>query len=192
WTTESTLALINLVEEYEEQFQSSVKKYVWQKISEILKDKLSISFTWQQCDTKWKGLLKIYKDVKEHNITSGKNRKRWEYYEIMNKILHNKPEITPVATCSSSKGLVTHKLSNTDRSTSETTNTDEECFSDDKIKDTSPYISSFSRKRSAVTNALERRHQDKMRRQDEFLNYFSDYLNILRNKTKDTGEDSSH
>jgi len=186
------LALINLVEEYEEQFQNSVKKYVWQKISQILKNKLGISFTWQQCDTKWKGLLKIYKDVKEHNTTSGKNRKRWEYFEIMNKILHNKPEITPVATCSSSKGLITHKSNKTDESTSEATNTDEEHSFDDQIKNTSSHTSSFSRKRSAAANAVERRHQDKMRRQDDFLNYFSEYLNILRNKTKDTSEDSSH
>ncbi|KYN09767.1 hypothetical protein ALC57_18113 [Trachymyrmex cornetzi] len=97
----------------------------------------------------------------------------------MNKILHDKPEITSVATCSSSKGLVTHKLSSTDKSTSET-NTDKKHFSDDKIKNTSTYTSSFSRKHSAAANSIARRHQDKMRRQDEFLNYFSDYLNILR------------
>ncbi|EFN66016.1 hypothetical protein EAG_09159, partial [Camponotus floridanus] len=109
WTNELTLGLIALVEEHQNQFQNSVKKYVWMKISNILQDKFSSLVTWQQCDTKWKGLLKMYKDIKEHNSTSGKGRKRWEYFEVMNNILHNKLEITPVATCSSSKGLVINK-----------------------------------------------------------------------------------
>lgn len=106
WTNELTLGLIALVEEHQNQFQNAVKKYVWMKISNILQDKFSILITWQQCYTKWKGLLKMYKYIKEHNSTSGKGRKRWKYFEVMNNILHNKSEITPVATCSSSKGLV--------------------------------------------------------------------------------------
>jgi hypothetical protein len=31
------------------------------------------TLTWLQCDTKWKGLVKTYKEVKKHNETSGKN-----------------------------------------------------------------------------------------------------------------------
>ncbi|XP_026826272.1 uncharacterized protein LOC113562132 [Ooceraea biroi] len=121
WTNEFTLGLIALVEEHQNQFQTLVKKYVWVKISKILQEKFGCSVTWQQCDTKWKGLLKMYKDIKEHNSTSGrfdKGRKRWEYFEVMNNILHNVPEITPVATCSSSKGLIINEeLHNSDDST---------------------------------------------------------------------------
>ncbi|XP_018378041.1 PREDICTED: uncharacterized protein LOC108770814 [Trachymyrmex cornetzi] len=52
WTNESILRLINLVEEFEEQFQNSIKKHIWMKISKILTIDLDTSITWQQCDTK--------------------------------------------------------------------------------------------------------------------------------------------
>lgn len=97
------------------------------KVSKILNDKFRTSITWQQCDTKWKGLLKIYKDIKEHNSTSGRNRKRWEYFEAMNEILHKKPKITLVATCNSMTGLIVNELSNSDES-------DDSKIGDEKIQ----------------------------------------------------------
>jgi hypothetical protein len=62
-------------------------------------------FTYVQVDTKWKGLVKTYKDVQKHNNTTGKNRKKWQYFELMHDILSQKPEINLVATCSSLSGL---------------------------------------------------------------------------------------
>lgn len=189
WTNESTLILINLIGEFDEQFQTSIKKYVWMKISQILSDKLSTSITWQQCDTKWKGLLKIYKDIKEHNLTSGKNRRRWEYFEVMNEILHKKPEITPVATCSNMKGLTINKeLSSSDESIHVTTDdpddTDLKNADENKPNNKrkcSIYSTSFSKKRLRTVNIAERRHQEKMERQDKFLNCFEKYIDIIGN-----------
>jgi len=147
------------------------------KISKRLQDKFSFSITWQQCDTKWKGLLKMYKDIKEHNSKSGKARKRWEYFEVMNTMLHDKPEITPVATCSSSKGLtINEELSSTEESTKED-GMDERNVS----IETNASKSSFSRKRKII-NSVERRHKEKMQRQDQFLQSFNDYIDLLKKK----------
>lgn len=180
WTNELTLGLIALVEEHQNQFQNSVKKYVWMKISNILQDKFSILVTWQQCDTKWKGLLKMYKDIKEHNSTSGKGRKRWEYFEVMNNILHNKPEITSIATCSSSKGLVINEelTTSTDESIMEECTEEQSSFS--KV-DTAQ--KSSSRKRLNI-NPVERRHQEKMQRQDKFVQSFDEYIQLLKQNKK--------
>lgn len=174
-----TLGLIALVEEYQNQFQNSVKKYVWIKIAKILQDKFGFSVTWQHCDTKWKGLLKMYKDIKEHNSKSGKGRKRWEYFEVMNKILHNKPEITPVVTCSSSKGLIINEELSSNDSTKEES-MDERNSSVGETDTESK--SSFSRKRLKTINPIERRHQEKMQRQDKFLESFDNYIELLKKK----------
>ncbi|XP_018360094.1 PREDICTED: trihelix transcription factor GTL1-like [Trachymyrmex cornetzi] len=191
WTNESILRLINLVEEFEEQFQNSIKKHIWMKISKILTTDLGTSITWQQCDTKWKGLLKIYKDIKEHNSSSGRNRKRWEYFEVMNEMLHNKPEITPVATCSNTKGLmVNEESSGTGKSTEDEENiTDDKYSCDNKRKSSSTCATDFfKKKRSSIGNAVERRHQEKMQRQDDFLKCFNEYVGILRDKKNSNDE----
>lgn len=178
WTNELTLALITLVEEHQIEFQNSIKKYIWIKISKKLQDKFDFSITWQQCDTKWKGLLKMYKDIKEHNSKSGKARKRWEYFEVMNKMLHDKSEITPVATCSSSKGLtINEELSSTEESLKEDS-MDEQ----NSVVETNTLKSSFSKKRLRTINPVEKRHQEKMQRQDKFLQSFDDYIQLLKKK----------
>jgi len=119
----------------------------------------------------------MYKDIKEHNSKSGKARKRWEYFEVMNTMLHDKPEITPVATCSSSKGLtINEELSSTEESTKED-GMDERNVS----VETNASKSSFSRKRKII-NSVERRHKEKMQRQDQFLQSFNDYIDLLKKK----------
>lgn len=105
WTDENTKMLIDLYEKYDDEFQSGVKKYTWNKIANIFTEEIGILITGVQCDTKWKGLLRNYKLVKKHNETSGNEPKHWKFYSAMDRILHKKPEISPVATCSSACGL---------------------------------------------------------------------------------------
>lgn len=78
-----------------------------------------------------------------HNDTSGNNRKNWEYFDAMNEVLSEKPEINAVATCSSNSGL----------------NTSIEVPPDSGTKS--------SRKRKATSS--EQKHREKMERQDSFL-----------------------
>jgi hypothetical protein len=46
----------------------------------------------------------MYKSVKEHNNRTGNNRKDWLFFNAMNAVLDGKPDIEPVATCSSTAG----------------------------------------------------------------------------------------
>lgn len=46
WTNKTILKLTTLVAKFEE-FQNSVKKYVWMKISKILNNNLDASLIWQ-------------------------------------------------------------------------------------------------------------------------------------------------
>ncbi|CAH1118232.1 unnamed protein product [Phaedon cochleariae] len=180
WPREATLGLIRLVEEYDGQFQKSVKKHVWTKISTILNSKMAIGVSWQQCDTKWKSLKKTYKDVKDHNSTSGKNRRKWEFYDEMHKILFNKPEISAPATCSSHAGLITDQQS---EPTSPCSAPNKENMSESTPSTSSEtFESNFIRKRKIAANAVERRHREKMQRQDRFLDSFEDFVKTYKSK----------
>lgn len=105
WTTETTKLLISLVKEHDSEFQKSIKKHVWQKIGAKINAQCNLNYSWLQCDTKWKGLLKTYKDVRDHNSDTGRNKRTWQFFDAMNELLFTKPEITAEATCSSSSGL---------------------------------------------------------------------------------------
>lgn len=72
--------------------------------------------------------------------------------------LHNKPEIIPIATCSSSKGLVINEqLNSADESTKE-----ESIDVNSFIAKMNTASKSFSsRKRNRIINPVERRHQEK-------------------------------
>ncbi|KAF5289716.1 hypothetical protein FQA39_LY03633 [Lamprigera yunnana] len=107
WCKGNVLMLIDAYKQHEAQFATTIKKVVWQKIANVLSEKANVTITTQQCDTKWKGMLKMYKQIKDANAKSGNSPKNWEYFDYLDNILFNKPEINPVATCSIQKGLIT-------------------------------------------------------------------------------------
>ncbi|XP_018577275.1 uncharacterized protein LOC108915663 [Anoplophora glabripennis] len=171
WTEESTLNLISLCKKYDKDFEKGVKKYIWIKIAKTLSETYQQIYTAQQCDTKFKALKNMYKQIRKHNEQSGNNKKSWKYFEQMHDILFSKPEITPYATCSSKSGLIVggtpiSNIKDTDTSSSSS-----------NMCETHQSTSSFSRKRKRAENATEKRHQDKMARQDR-------YLDLLERLTK--------
>ncbi|CAH1107478.1 unnamed protein product [Psylliodes chrysocephalus] len=114
WNENSTKMLIALCKKFIDQFETGVQKHVWKKLSLELTKKCQRIYTYQQCDTKFKVLKNMYKSVRKYNSQSGNNKKGWEYYGLMGDIMFNKPQICPVATCSSARGLITNGLQEQD------------------------------------------------------------------------------
>lgn len=108
WTDEATKVLIELYMDHEKQFENSIKKYMWKKIATELTNRMCQTYSAQQCDTKFKLLKNMYKQIKNHNEQSGNSRKNWKFYDLMHQILFSRPEITPRATCSTESGLIVH------------------------------------------------------------------------------------
>ncbi|CAG9773217.1 unnamed protein product [Ceutorhynchus assimilis] len=106
WTQQQTLLLIRLVESNYEKFNEGLKKNVWLKIAKALSDMTNKKFTAEQCDTKWKGLKRTYKTIKDHNNKSGNDRRIWEFFAAIDSFLSKKPEIEPLSICST----ITNKL----------------------------------------------------------------------------------
>ncbi|CAG9770172.1 unnamed protein product [Ceutorhynchus assimilis] len=165
WTFDTTNFLISLVKKYDDEFQSKVKRHVWQKIATIVSDQTKLNVSAQQCDTKWKGLKDMYKNIKQHNEKSGNDAKKWIFFNKMDEFI----------------GL---KINN---SATATTSTDVDCEENttdcnDIENDTPKRTGNLGRKRARYENTVDKRHKDKMQRQDRFLDLFEDLVNTMKNK----------
>lgn len=79
--------LINLCKKYDKNFETGVKKYIWAKIAREISEKCHQSYNSQQCDTKFKSLKNMYKQINKQNAQSGCNTRFWKYYDQMHDIL---------------------------------------------------------------------------------------------------------
>lgn len=104
WSREEILSLINLYEEYEKKFKSTTIKNdkVWQEISTKIP-----SHTWEQCKNKFKYLKSKYIEKKDNMGAKATGAKaiRFDYFDEMEKIFGQHPNVAPVATASSSRGI---------------------------------------------------------------------------------------
>ncbi|KAL1489541.1 hypothetical protein ABEB36_013495 [Hypothenemus hampei] len=136
---------------------------VWKNICKIINDTYQTTWTPIQVDSKWKGLKRTYHEVKRHNNTSGNNIRKWSFFEKMNNVLFNKPEINPPATCSSFYGLVVRSKENKN-------NVEEtELESPSTSTSVKNYTSSFTNKRKSTA---ERRYKEKKQKVDKYLELF--------------------
>jgi len=54
-----------------------------------------------QADTKWKNLTRRYREVIDHNNTSGNDKKTYPFYDELSDIYGYRPNVNPAATTSS-------------------------------------------------------------------------------------------
>lgn len=170
WSREATFFLITQVQEAGEEFENGLKKNVWSRIAANCSGSLAKNFSSKQVETKWKTLKRTYKSILNHNKSTGRNRRYWEYFDVIHTVMHSMPEITPVATCSSAEGLKvaaqTQAASDTPRSATTT---------EDDLENPS----SFLKKRKRKDSDIERRHREKIERWDRFNDLFEKYINKL-------------
>ncbi|KAK5644439.1 hypothetical protein RI129_005739 [Pyrocoelia pectoralis] len=58
-------------------------------------NKQHYSFTWDQVQNKWKSLVRTYKNVKDNNNETGRNRKTWIFFDKMDQLFAKNPAIDP-------------------------------------------------------------------------------------------------
>jgi hypothetical protein len=78
----------------------TTKKRVFQDISKIMFEH-SYSFNADQVAGRWKTLQRGYKNVKDHNRSSGSGKKSYEYESVLDDYYGKDPIVTPVMTLSS-------------------------------------------------------------------------------------------
>jgi len=89
WNAESISILIKTYKEHHELFSSPImkKRKAWEVVALAITNR-GISVSWQQCESKWKNLMRNYRKIKNDLNTLGKTASRWPYYKEINEI-HN-------------------------------------------------------------------------------------------------------
>lgn len=175
WSNENTLFLISEVERKQKEFETDIKKNVWGKVATACSKQFGKPVTLLQCDQKWKSLKRTYKSCILHNKTTGQKRKHWQYFSAINKFMHDKPEIEPIATCSSTSGLVINKAK---QEVAEGQKENTEPDNSSESNEGTP-VSSFSRKRQVRFSASDKRHKEKMARLDKFNTLFEKLIDKM-------------
>ncbi|XP_054743848.1 uncharacterized protein LOC129248352 isoform X1 [Anastrepha obliqua] len=102
WSRNTTLLLISLIGKNYNQLQSGVKKFTFQQIAQEINEQLGTNLAFDQVESKWKGLRRTYKKVKESNTQLS-----WEFYNVVDEILQDDIEINPLVTATSEEAFVT-------------------------------------------------------------------------------------
>ncbi|XP_018568488.1 uncharacterized protein LOC108908826 [Anoplophora glabripennis] len=55
----------------------------------------SYKYSSDHIQNKRKRLLRTYKSIKDHHGHTGTNRKNWQYFDLMDKLMHNNPAVIP-------------------------------------------------------------------------------------------------
>lgn len=103
WTKNDIHNLIDLYKEHEKYFRSSAMKNdkVWQMISSKLRN-----HTAEQCKNKFKYLKSKYVEKKENmgSRNTGGKPVYFEYFDQLDQLFKNDPNITPICTAASVRG----------------------------------------------------------------------------------------
>ncbi|KAL6421085.1 hypothetical protein ACFW04_013603 [Cataglyphis niger] len=75
------------------------QKRVWNSISEVLCSH-GHTVTGPQCQSKFNGMKRTFKSIKDHNCKSGNSPQSWPYTEVMESLLGEKPFMNPIALAS--------------------------------------------------------------------------------------------
>lgn len=186
-------ALIREWKLHEEKFKSTTvtNDKVWNMIAvKLMIENPLWKYNGKQCENKFKDVRKNYTKTKDNNVNkSGQDLKICKFYDEMDTVLGEKPIIKPVAVAST---LKKHKLS-TPQSTSA-------LFDDEEEEMESPEKAQKPKKKSKVSKELEkwvllqqeaavareqakeRRHEERMRRQDEAITAYQTAMNKLFDK----------
>ncbi|XP_031334794.1 uncharacterized protein LOC116164723 [Photinus pyralis] len=97
WKKETIVLLIEtrLSRELEFNRPTCKKKKLWQQIAKIINEKLRVNVTSDECDLKYRNLLKTYKNNKKKQQSSGESAITWEFFERFDHVLGCKAAITP-------------------------------------------------------------------------------------------------
>lgn len=113
WSDEETKFLIQQYMSYfgEKRDKKKTSKSLYIEIAKKCNEQ-NISVTWEQVESKIKGLLKTYKTIQDNNKGSGRGTMRWIYFDIFDEFLGQHPEVQPVSVTSNIKILEEQNKSN--------------------------------------------------------------------------------
>lgn len=130
WNDKAVKLLFALYKEHQNDFKStSIRNdVVWDKIRMRMEANGGYNFTRIQIKDKWMNMRKSYIRVKDHNKETGAKLKTYRYYNEMEDLYGNKPNVNPVAIASNMRA------EDQDASAEESSTTDDDQHKQKKSK----------------------------------------------------------
>ncbi|KAM0736902.1 hypothetical protein ACS0PU_006551 [Formica fusca] len=118
----------------------------------------------QKCCIKFQAMKRTYKVIKDHNNKSGNNTRKWEYFDLMDKIFNKKPWVEPLSVAGTS--------CESGRSDSETSSTEETREQSAKRKklNMDTFLENLLEEKRLKREADAKRHKEKMEQFDNLKN----------------------
>nr|XP_012233087.1 PREDICTED: uncharacterized protein LOC105678374 [Linepithema humile] len=174
-------AVLLLIEEYRKREEDVIsgkisQKRVWKSISEVL-CRHGHDVTGPQCQSKFNGMKRTFKSIKDHNSKSGNNPRSWPYTEVMESLLGEKPFMNPVALASSSNRAHIENESSDVSSVDSDTSVGS---SNSRKRKTSQIAEVIMKSRRMAEENKLKRHQQTMDQRTEILNALNKLIDKLQ------------
>ncbi|GAB1860763.1 Myb/SANT-like DNA-binding domain-containing protein [Camponotus japonicus] len=156
-------------------------KKIWALIAaEMVKHGHNV--TGPQCLSKFSGLKRTYKSIKDNNKQSGAGTKTWPYFSHMDNLLHSKPYMSPLTTVSSI-GKIT-EAENSSLSSVESSENEKPVYSKKPrlMSSVEQLIDDLRTDRNTAEEAMERRHKENIDLRQQFLHSFEKMIEFLSKK----------
>ncbi|XP_011860030.1 PREDICTED: uncharacterized protein LOC105557398 isoform X2 [Vollenhovia emeryi] len=174
-------AVLLLIEEYRKREKDTTsgkisQKRLWESISNVLCSH-GHDVTGPQCQSKFNGMKRTFKSIKDHNSKSGNNPRSWLYTEVMESLLGEKPFMNPVALASSTGHLQTESETSDVSSLDDCDNSHTSCSRKRKSSNIAEAI--LESRKIAEENKLKR-HRQTMEQRDKVLNALDKLIGVLQ------------
>ncbi|XP_025157668.1 uncharacterized protein LOC105190416 isoform X1 [Harpegnathos saltator] len=189
----SHAAILLLVEKYRLQKNNIVsgkisQKKVWNNIASALFVK-GYNVTEPQCLSKFHGMKRTYKSIKDHNSKSGNNLRTWPYMEVMESLLGERPIMSSPAIASSSSmcsnsrsnresNLTNANICNNANSSNKNLSYSN-CQKRKAQESTSNIAESILQSRKLAENNSDQRHKENMDFEKQMLKFMGKILDKL-------------
>ncbi|XP_067208246.1 uncharacterized protein [Linepithema humile] len=175
-------AILLLLEEYNLRQNDFVtgktsQKKVWSLIADEMV-KHGHKVTGAQCLSKFSGLKRTYKAVKDHNNKSGNGTQSWPYFSHMDTLLGSKPFMSPVTTISST-GKRTQSDSSISSGDSCLDTANEKPKKLQKTSYAETLMEDLKEERKIAEEATEKRHKENMEIRLRFLASLEKMVSIM-------------
>ncbi|KAF5294888.1 hypothetical protein FQR65_LT10686 [Abscondita terminalis] len=172
WKPDAVLLLISKYKDNKTELEkkNSVKKHIWKRITDEINE-FGYAYTWDQIQNKWKSLIRTYKNVRDNNNESGRNRKTWQFFNELDELFAKNPTIEPPVFMHNGNVIVPKATSSTAR---------DEGLNDDRSTSSSP-VACKKRKRnnSEINDLLQLAIEQNQKHHEEELNEKRRFNNLL-------------
>lgn len=166
----------------------TTKREIFSRIAYSFNRQSELMVTGDQCMRKWTKLENKFKETEDHNNQTGNDKRKIKFYDELSECIGSDPKVTPVLTLESENGTGNGDIGSTEHSASEESSGSAHGRGKRPTKKRKSHSSaaemlSFMQEYSAKREKVEEEKVKLMREmQEEKKNFFSQFLEIMKNK----------